>query len=90
MADDAVLVGVGVGFEVEGRGWKNRGRVEEAGGGADAALRVDCGHDRHVVLVLEEVVRGRGRGAVQGVEEVRVVRAEGEFGDVVGEVESLW
>ena len=87
MADDALLVGVGVGFEVEGRGWKDGRWVDFAAGGADAALCIDCRDDGHVVLELEEVVLGGGGGAVEGVEEVGVVGSEGEFGNVVGEVE---
>lgn len=50
-------------------------------------LGVDGGDDRDEVLVFVVVVFGRGDGLVERVQEGWVVRAEGQFGDHVGEVE---
>ena len=48
---------------------------------------VDGGHDGEVVLVFVEAVVGGGEGVVEGVAQRRVEGAEGEFVNVVGEVE---
>ncbi len=70
---DGVLVGEdGVG------GW---------GGGLGRVARVDGRDDGEVVLEFVEVKGGRGDGAIERVLEGGVERAEGEFGDDVGEVE---
>ena len=53
----------------------------------DAAAGEDGGDDGEVVLVFVEVGLGALGGLVERVEEVRVVRSEAEFVDVVGEVE---
>lgn len=76
-----------LGLEVEGGGLGHGGRVEGARRGADAALGEDGRHDAEVVLELVEVVRGGVAGAVERVEQRRVVRAEAELVDVVAEIE---
>ena len=48
---------------------------------------VDCGDDGEVVLVFVEAVVGGGEGVVERVAQRRVEGPEGEFVDVVGEVE---
>lgn len=48
---------------------------------------VDCGHDGEVVLVFVEVVGGGGVGVVEGVGERGVEGPEGEFVDLMREVE---
>ena len=48
---------------------------------------VDGRDDGEVVLVFVEVVWGAGDGVVEGIFERGVVGAEGELGDLVGEVE---
>lgn len=56
----------------------------------DAAASVDRRYDGEVVLEFMEVgfgSGGQGEGVVEGVEEGGVVRAEGELGQGVGEVE---
>lgn len=54
--------------------------VGKDGAGADA---VSGWHDGNVVLHLVEMVRGNVDGAVERVDERRVVRAKGQFGDDV-------
>jgi hypothetical protein len=51
---------------------------------------VDGGYDGEVVLKFVEVVFGCSDGVVEGVDEGGVVRAEGQFLDVVGKVEACW
>lgn len=48
---------------------------------------VDCWHDGEVVLVFVEGCLSDGEGVVEGVGEGGVEGAEGEFVDLVGEVE---
>lgn len=62
-------------------------RHDGAGAGAAAGDGVDRRHDGHEVLELVEVRFGYVDGAVEGVDEGGVVRAEGELGDDVREVE---
>lgn len=72
--------GVGVGGGGEGEGKRGEGRGVHGAG-------VDGGDDGEVVLEAVEVVWGGSERVVEGVEEGGVERAEGEFGDEVGEVE---
>lgn len=74
--EDEVLVAAGGGVASEDA-------VDSAG-----TLGVDCGNDREEVLVFVVVGFGGGDCFVEGVEDGWVVRAEGEFGDHVREVES--
>lgn len=60
-----------------------RSEVGEGGEG----VGVDGGHDGEVVLEFFEVGGSRRSSSVEGVEEGGVEGAEGEFVDVVGEVE---
>lgn len=62
-------------------------RVVGVGVEGASALGVEGGDDGEEVLVLVVVGFGGGDGFIERVEESRVVRAEGEFGDHVGEVE---
>lgn len=75
--DEVLVVAVG---ELRGRG---------VGVGVESAvaLGVDGWDDGEEVLVLVVVGFGGGDGLIEGVEEGRIVRTEGEFGDHVGEVE---
>lgn len=66
---------------VDGRGWC-------LGGGA-GGFGVNGWYDGEEVLVFVVVGFSGGDGFVEGVEDGWVVRAEGEFGDHVGEVEGL-
>lgn len=69
---------------VEGR--RGLGRRGEGGEGGEG-VGVDCGNEAEVVLVFLEVGVCCCGCLVEGVEEGRVEGAEGEFVDVVGEVE---
>lgn len=73
--EDDVLVAVGGGVASENA-------VDGAG-----ALGVDGWDDGEEVLVFVVVGFGGGDGFVEGVENAWIVRAEGEFGDHVREVE---
>lgn len=58
-------------------------------GGGAGGFGVDGWYDGEEVLVFVVVGFGGGDGFVEGVEDGWVVRAEGEFGNHVGEVEGL-
>lgn len=58
--------------------------------GVPAAFGVDGRHDGEEILVFVIVVVGGGDCFVEGVEEGGIMRAEGEFGDHVGEVEGCF
>lgn len=62
-------------------------RVVGVGIEGAGTLRVEGGDDGEEVLVLVVVGFSGGDGFIERVEESRVVGAEGEFGDHVGEVE---
>ena len=81
LADDVRLLGHGVLVCEDGAGRVGRAR------GVDG---VDGGDDGEEILESVEVIGGRGDGAVEGVEEGGVEGSEGELGDDVGEVESLY
>lgn len=75
--DEVLVAGVGL--------LRGRGAGEEVEGAR--ALGVDGGDDGEEVLELVVVGFGGGDGLVEGVVEGGIVRAEGEFGDHVREVE---
>ena len=87
VSDDAVLVADGLGTHVQGRRLGNRGGIQAAGFRRHAPFGEDGRHDGEVVLVAHEVRVRAVAGLVQRVQQARVVRAEAEFVDVVGEVE---
>lgn len=80
LVDRAILIGHGV--LVCGDG--SFGGDAEGVGGGDG---VDGGYDGEEVLEFVKGVGGGGDGAVEWVDQRGVERAEGEFGDDVGEVE---
>ena len=77
-------LGIGEGLRLEIRRAAREGRGGELAGGEGG---VDGGHDGEVVLVFVEVHVDGGDGVVERVGQGGVEGAEGEFVDVVGEVE---